>query len=48
LAVDGASGDFGGGVVDYVAGIAWLGDFWPARGCLRGRSVNYLYYLGIA
>jgi hypothetical protein len=26
LAVDGAGGDFGGGVVDYVVGIAGLGD----------------------
>ena len=26
LAVDWAGGNFGGGVVDYVVGIAWIGD----------------------
>jgi hypothetical protein len=44
LAVDGAGGDFGGGVVDYVIRVAWVrgawaGDVW---------RVNYFYYLGVA
>ena len=39
LAVDGAWGNFGGGVVDYVMGIVWSGGVW---------RVNDFYYLGIA
>jgi len=51
LAVDGAGGDFCGGVVDYVMGIAWARSIWRGvirRGGLRARGVNYLYYSGIA
>jgi hypothetical protein len=44
LAVDGADRDFGGGVVDYVIGIAWVGGIW-AGGVWR---VNNFYYLDIA
>jgi hypothetical protein len=28
LAVDGAGGNFGGGVVDYGVGVAWIGGVW--------------------
>jgi hypothetical protein len=39
LAMDGAGGNFGGGVVDYVVGIAWIGGVW---------RVHYFHYLGFA
>ena len=44
LAVDGAGRDFRGGVVDYVMGVAGLGDVCP-RGVWR---VNDFYYTGVA
>jgi hypothetical protein len=47
LAVDGAGGNFGCGVVDYVLGVAWVGDVWPAGG-VRAWGVNDFYDLGIA
>ena len=48
LAVDGAGGDFGCGVVDYLMGIAWVGG--AGRGVIgrcgsRAGSVNDFYYL---
>jgi hypothetical protein len=43
LAVDWTGGNFGGGVVDYVVGIAWIGGVW-AGGVWR---INHFYYLGI-
>lgn len=44
LAVDGAGGEFGCGVVDYVMGIAWV------RGIGGGgvRRVNDFYHLRVA
>jgi hypothetical protein len=44
LAVDGTRRDFRGGVVDYVMGVAGLGDVCP-RGVWR---VNDFYYMGVA
>jgi hypothetical protein len=43
LAVDGAGGEFGCGVVDYVMGIAWV------RGIVGGgvRRVNDFYHLRV-
>jgi hypothetical protein len=48
LAVDGAGGNFGGGVVDYVVGVARVGDVWPAGGSLRGRSLDDFYHWRVA
>ena len=44
LAVDGAGGDFGGGVVDYVMRIAWVCGVWEGG----VWCVNDFYYLGVA
>jgi hypothetical protein len=52
LAVDGACGNFGCGVVDYVMGVDWIGgvwrdSVWPGGGvCVR--RVNDFYHLGTA
>jgi hypothetical protein len=47
LAVDWTWGDLGGGVVDYVVGVACARGVWRGGG-VRTRGVNNLYYLGIA
>jgi hypothetical protein len=46
LAVDWTWGDLGGGVVDYVVGVACARGVW--RGGVRTRGVNNFYDLGIA
>jgi hypothetical protein len=52
LAVDGACGNFCGGVVDYAMGVAWIGgvwrdSVWPGGGVCVWR-VNDFYYSGVA
>jgi len=44
LAMDRAGGEFGGGVVDYVMGIVWVGGVWSGR----VWRVNHFYYSRVA